>query len=129
MTLSLKEDVKLRETENAWKPARMKTAISTEDEAKNDVCIWNFHCCTVHVDSITILLFQTMHNLYTLKPLETRIKTVVKYYIISVFFFPEMIILGILWVRVENFEWYGKVIHLIELHGLYMKNFGGGQKK
>ena len=26
-----------------------------------------FHCCTVHVDSITILLFQPMHNLHTLK--------------------------------------------------------------
>jgi hypothetical protein len=41
MTLSLKEDVKLRETENAWKPARMKAPSSNEEEAKTEVCIWN----------------------------------------------------------------------------------------
>ena len=41
MTLSLKEEVKLRETENAWKPARMKLPSSNEDEAKTEVCIWN----------------------------------------------------------------------------------------
>jgi len=41
MTLSLKEDVKLRETENAWKPARMKTPTNNEDDAKTEVCIWN----------------------------------------------------------------------------------------
>jgi hypothetical protein len=57
MTLSLKEDVKLRETENAWKPARMKAATSNEDEAKTEVCIWNsaiaFSCmagvCAINV--------------------------------------------------------------------------------
>jgi len=36
MTLSLKEDVKLRETENAWKPARMKANSNNEDEAKTE---------------------------------------------------------------------------------------------
>jgi translation initiation factor 4G len=38
MTLSLKEDVKLRETENAWKPTRMKVSSTNEDEAKTEVC-------------------------------------------------------------------------------------------
>jgi hypothetical protein len=41
MTLSLKEDVKLRETENAWKPDRMKQHSVTEEEAKTEVCIGN----------------------------------------------------------------------------------------
>jgi hypothetical protein len=41
MTLSLKEDVKLRETENAWKPTRMKVPASNEDEAKTEVRVWN----------------------------------------------------------------------------------------
>ncbi|XP_076646708.1 eukaryotic translation initiation factor 4 gamma isoform X1 [Halictus rubicundus] len=36
MSLSLKEDVKLRETENAWKPTRMKAPVFTEDEAKTE---------------------------------------------------------------------------------------------
>jgi translation initiation factor 4G len=39
MTLSLKEDVKLRETENAWKPDRMKQQGANEEEAKTEVCI------------------------------------------------------------------------------------------
>jgi len=29
----------------------------------------------MHVDSITVLLFQPMHNLYTSEPLKTHIKT------------------------------------------------------
>lgn len=41
MTLSLKEDVKLRETENAWKPDRMKQASANEEDAKTEVCIRN----------------------------------------------------------------------------------------
>ncbi|PNF16446.1 hypothetical protein B7P43_G10313 [Cryptotermes secundus] len=36
MTLSLKEDVKLRETENAWKPDRMKQASTNEEDAKTE---------------------------------------------------------------------------------------------
>ncbi|XP_076376961.1 eukaryotic translation initiation factor 4 gamma isoform X2 [Megalopta genalis] len=36
MSLSLKEDVKLRETENAWKPTRLKAPVHTEDEAKTE---------------------------------------------------------------------------------------------
>jgi translation initiation factor 4G len=39
MTLSLKEDVKLRETENAWKPTRMKLPSTNEEDAKTEVCI------------------------------------------------------------------------------------------
>jgi translation initiation factor 4G len=42
MTLSLKEDVKLRETENAWKPDRMKLPCDNEEEAKTEVCIRNY---------------------------------------------------------------------------------------
>jgi translation initiation factor 4G len=42
MSLSLKEDVKLRETENAWKPVRMKPPNTNEEDAKTEVCIW--HC-------------------------------------------------------------------------------------
>ncbi|XP_078052636.1 eukaryotic translation initiation factor 4 gamma isoform X2 [Augochlora pura] len=36
MSLSLKEDVKLRETENAWKPTRFKAPVQTEEEAKTE---------------------------------------------------------------------------------------------
>jgi hypothetical protein len=32
-------------------------------------------CCAVHVGSPPILLFQTLHNLYTLKTLKSHIKT------------------------------------------------------
>jgi hypothetical protein len=45
MSLSLKEDVKLRETENAWKPTRVKGTGNNEEEVKTEVCIWN--CCIV----------------------------------------------------------------------------------
>jgi hypothetical protein len=41
MTLSLKEDVKLRETENAWKPTRMKVLSTNEEDLRTEVCIWN----------------------------------------------------------------------------------------
>jgi translation initiation factor 4G len=41
VTLSLKEDVKLRETENAWKPDRMKPPCANEGEAETEVCIKN----------------------------------------------------------------------------------------
>jgi translation initiation factor 4G len=41
MTLSLKEDVQLRETENAWKPGRMKPTSAGEQDAKTEVCIWH----------------------------------------------------------------------------------------
>ncbi|KAG7197148.1 hypothetical protein KM043_007233 [Ampulex compressa] len=37
VSLSLREDVKLRETENAWKPARLKPTSMTEEEAKTEV--------------------------------------------------------------------------------------------
>ncbi|XP_012530181.1 eukaryotic translation initiation factor 4 gamma 3 isoform X2 [Monomorium pharaonis] len=37
VSLSLREDVKLRETENAWKPTRLKQASLTEEEAKTEV--------------------------------------------------------------------------------------------
>jgi len=33
----------------------------------------SFHCCTMCVDSITTLLFQLMHTLYTLKALKCYI--------------------------------------------------------
>nr|XP_031840128.1 eukaryotic translation initiation factor 4 gamma 3-like [Nomia melanderi] len=36
MSLSLKEDVKLRETENAWKPTRLKAIGLTEEETKTE---------------------------------------------------------------------------------------------
>ncbi|XP_069700452.1 eukaryotic translation initiation factor 4 gamma 3-like isoform X2 [Periplaneta americana] len=36
ITLSLKEDVKLRETENAWKPGRMKPVTNNEQDAKTE---------------------------------------------------------------------------------------------
>lgn len=36
MTLSLKEDVKLREAENAWKPDRLKPPCTSEEEAKTE---------------------------------------------------------------------------------------------
>lgn len=36
MSLSLREDVKLRETENAWKPARLKPTNLTEEETKTE---------------------------------------------------------------------------------------------
>jgi len=39
------------------------------------ILVINFYCCTVRVDSITILLFQPMHNLYTLRTLKSHIKT------------------------------------------------------
>lgn len=40
VTLSLKEDVKLREAENAWRPARLSgSANFTEDEVKTAVSI------------------------------------------------------------------------------------------
>jgi hypothetical protein len=42
MTLSLKEDVQLRETENAWKPGRMKPPSTNEQEAKTEVCMLVF---------------------------------------------------------------------------------------
>ncbi|XP_018344628.1 PREDICTED: eukaryotic translation initiation factor 4 gamma 3 isoform X1 [Trachymyrmex septentrionalis] len=35
-SLSLREDVKLRETENAWKPTRLKQLNQTEEEAKSE---------------------------------------------------------------------------------------------
>jgi translation initiation factor 4G len=41
MTLSLKEDVKLRETENAWKPDRMKPPSANEEDTKTEVCMRN----------------------------------------------------------------------------------------
>ncbi|KAK0083124.1 hypothetical protein PV325_009294 [Microctonus aethiopoides] len=34
LSLSLREDVKLRETENAWKPARLKDEVASEDDIK-----------------------------------------------------------------------------------------------
>ncbi|XP_015438876.1 PREDICTED: eukaryotic translation initiation factor 4 gamma 3-like isoform X3 [Dufourea novaeangliae] len=37
LSLSLKEDVKLRETENAWKPMRLKAAALTEEETKTEL--------------------------------------------------------------------------------------------
>ncbi|XP_039302709.1 eukaryotic translation initiation factor 4 gamma 3 [Solenopsis invicta] len=37
VSLSLREDVKLRETENAWKPMRLKQLSLTEEEAKTEV--------------------------------------------------------------------------------------------
>lgn len=41
VTLSLKEDVKLRETENAWRPARLSnSSTKTEDEQKTAVSFW-----------------------------------------------------------------------------------------
>lgn len=36
MTLSLKEDVKLRETENAWKPTRMKVLSTNEEDLRTE---------------------------------------------------------------------------------------------
>ncbi|KAK7864548.1 hypothetical protein R5R35_007322 [Gryllus longicercus] len=36
VTLSLKEEVKLRETENAWKPGRMKPSETAEEDAKTE---------------------------------------------------------------------------------------------
>ncbi|CAL7944670.1 unnamed protein product [Xylocopa violacea] len=36
VSLSLREDVKLRETENAWKPTRLKAASLTEEETKSE---------------------------------------------------------------------------------------------
>lgn len=36
VSLSLREDVKLRETENAWKPARLKQCTLTEEETKTE---------------------------------------------------------------------------------------------
>lgn len=36
VSLSLREDVKLRETENAWKPSRLKQLSMTEEEAKTE---------------------------------------------------------------------------------------------
>ena len=38
--LSLNDDVKLNETDNAWKPTRMKGAGLTEQEAKTEVFIY-----------------------------------------------------------------------------------------
>lgn len=37
VSLSLREDVKLRETENAWKPSRLKQLSLSEEEAKTEV--------------------------------------------------------------------------------------------
>lgn len=36
VSLSLREDVKLRETENAWRPTRLKTLNLSEEEAKTE---------------------------------------------------------------------------------------------
>lgn len=36
VSLSLREDVKLRETENAWKPTRLKQLNLTEEETKTE---------------------------------------------------------------------------------------------
>lgn len=36
MSLSLREDVKLRETANAWRPTRLKPISLTEEEAKTE---------------------------------------------------------------------------------------------
>ncbi|KAJ8897594.1 hypothetical protein PR048_002943 [Dryococelus australis] len=36
VTLSLNQDIKLRETENAWKPGRLKNTQSSEEEAKTE---------------------------------------------------------------------------------------------
>ena len=36
VSLSLREDVKLRETENAWRPARLKSLNLSEEEAKSE---------------------------------------------------------------------------------------------
>jgi hypothetical protein len=41
MALSQMEDVKLQQTENAWKPARLKVHSSSGQEAITEVCIWN----------------------------------------------------------------------------------------
>ncbi|XP_021940643.1 eukaryotic translation initiation factor 4 gamma 3-like isoform X2 [Zootermopsis nevadensis] len=39
--LSLKEDVQLRHTENAWRPRRVKPSATNEEEAKTQVCTWH----------------------------------------------------------------------------------------
>lgn len=36
LSISLKEDVKLKETANAWKPNRMKSSNVTDEEIKSD---------------------------------------------------------------------------------------------
>jgi hypothetical protein len=36
--IAFKEEVQLRETENAWKPGRMKPSTTNEQEAKTEVC-------------------------------------------------------------------------------------------
>jgi hypothetical protein len=37
-----KEEVQLCITENAWKPGRMKSPTTNEEEAKTQVCMWHF---------------------------------------------------------------------------------------
>jgi hypothetical protein len=40
--ITLKEEVQLQQTENAWKPGRMKPPTTNEQEAKTEVCFWHF---------------------------------------------------------------------------------------
>jgi len=47
-----------------WRLKAAAKSATAENQKSNEIPF--FHCCTVHIGSITILLFQPMHNLHTL---------------------------------------------------------------
>lgn len=67
VSISVKEDVKLHESENAWRPARFNpSAEDTEDDKKTHVSIseYNFDIPTVLIKSFVIIYFRNCIKKY-----------------------------------------------------------------